>query len=323
MVFISKNRCIYDDKKYNNKEINKQIFETIEFLNKSNNVLDNYSQIELTEVLDEIVEYLVSNYAWKLTDIDTALDIMHNEFKDTYGYDEDDCCPVIHGLYDSIHYMSFELIMAYLLICASYNEIDIMEVYKTFRDQLEIFKIHNQYRFMSLIKEDYCYPFYEKAHLNWDSTSDFVIEDNILYGYNIDKENNKFKNLVIPNGIITIADDTFKEDLFIEELYVPSSVKSIGDSAFSECRNLKEIKLEEGLKTIGDSAFELTHIDKMILPKTLKKIGYGVFPKGMTLLEIPSSINSLNYDFSRLCFEFKIIFHDIKQLSFLKKIREV
>lgn len=68
---------------------------------------------------------------------------------------------------------------------------------------------------------------------------------------------------------------------------VNSSVAEIGDGAFLNCGKLSQVKLKK-TKSIGSYAFTLTAIRKIMLPATLKKMGYGVFYRAESLKSIKS-----------------------------------
>ncbi len=66
------------------------------------------------------------------------------------------------------------------------------------------------------------------------------------------------KNTVIPDSVITIANDAFAGQTALTSIQIPEGVKEIGTSAFSECKNLKNIQLPNNIVYIGTYAFKGT-----------------------------------------------------------------
>ena len=101
---------------------------------------------------------------------------------------------------------------------------------------------------------DTCYPMYYADHLFLD-----------------DKE---IKDLVLPNGLTSIAQGVFYGCSEITSITIPNSVTSIGEGAFSCCSGLTSVTIPNSVKTIGKLAF------------------YNC--KGLTSVTIGSSVNTIN-----------------------------
>lgn len=122
---------------------------------------------------------------------------------------------------------------------------------------------------------------------------DFNIENGVLKKcFSTDEK------VVIPDGVISIADDAF-EDSHIREIVFPSTIKSIErfsfsnsaiskitlnfgleiihDCAFMGCKNLKEITFPITLKVIGSKAFSNTGIKKVRLPEDILYVASDCF----------------------------------------------
>lgn len=64
-------------------------------------------------------------------------------------------------------------------------------------------------------------------------------------------------NLVIPDGIRHIAEDTFLYGYeSVKTIKLPESLTNIGEAAFAGCKSLTTINLPDRLTTIGDDAFK-------------------------------------------------------------------
>ncbi len=64
--------------------------------------------------------------------------------------------------------------------------------------------------------------------------------------------------IIIPDGVVNIADYVFNSKRQLTSVYIPDSVKKIGNNSFNGCTNLSEIHFSENLESIGRSAFEGT-----------------------------------------------------------------
>ncbi len=93
------------------------------------------------------------------------------------------------------------------------------------------------------------------------------------------KNENK-KDLIVPEGVISIHDEAFKNCHTFTSIVLPSSLKEIGLNAFRNCINLKEVIFAENstLTTISDFAFsECKSLTQIFIPKSVKTMGAIVF----------------------------------------------
>ena len=95
-------------------------------------------------------------------------------------------------------------------------------------------------------------PYSDLSEINLDEppAGDFVAEDGYLYGYIGSSE-----SVDIPEGIIGVYANAFKNCSSIKEVTFPSTLKTIGDYAFSRCNNLCEVEFPSALTGIGEKAF--------------------------------------------------------------------
>ena len=86
------------------------------------------------------------------------------------------------------------------------------------------------------------------------------------------------KNIVIPEGVITIGEFAFYQDTNLTKISFPGTLATIETNAFCGCTGLTEISWSEGLETISDAAFyECTKLKETVLPNSLKIIGKNAF----------------------------------------------
>ena len=106
----------------------------------------------------------------------------------------------------------------------------------------------------------------------------------------------KVKEFTIPDGVTSIADDTFSDCDSLISVVIPDSVTSIGTWAFMNCSSLTSVNIPDGVTSIGPSAFylcnSLTAID---IPDSVNSIGGGAFAgcSSLTNINIPDSVTSI------------------------------
>ena len=59
----------------------------------------------------------------------------------------------------------------------------------------------------------------------------------------------------IPNSVINVADDAFKESFYLTNVIIPDGVISIGDDAFASCGSLTSVTIGNSVTSIGAYAF--------------------------------------------------------------------
>ncbi len=77
--------------------------------------------------------------------------------------------------------------------------------------------------------------------------------------------NTGLKEIVIPEGVTRIENNTFESSTSLTKVTLPESITSIGDEAFHRCTNLTDINFPESITFVGDYAFSST---AMISPLT-------------------------------------------------------
>lgn len=97
-----------------------------------------------------------------------------------------------------------------------------------------------------------------------DSSSDFEIVGGILQKYK-----GASTNVVIPNNVSIIGNDSFKNCRGIVSVSIPNSVVQIEPCAFVDCSNLQKVNIPDSVRGIGPSAFSRCNNLKTIsIPNT-------------------------------------------------------
>lgn len=107
-----------------------------------------------------------------------------------------------------------------------------------------------------------------------EKSKDFIIKGGILEKY----EGEETK-VVIPNNVVVIGKEAFKDMSAIESIEIPDSVVEICDNAFQGCKKLKEILIPDSVaNNVGKYLFEgCSNLEKVIIPDDL----YINIPEGL------------------------------------------
>ena len=81
---------------------------------------------------------------------------------------------------------------------------------------------------------------------------DTVLRPDFLHGITA---KTMVKEIVVPEGIRTLADEVFMGLRFLEKVHLPDTIGIIGNNAFCECESLTEINIPKRVGSIGESAF--------------------------------------------------------------------
>ncbi|MCM1236477.1 MAG: leucine-rich repeat protein, partial [Ruminococcus flavefaciens] len=115
----------------------------------------------------------------------------------------------------------------------------------------------------------------EELSTDTASGDGFTIKDDVLTAYA-----GTDTDIVIPNTVIAIGKNAFKDNKTIETVTFPASVVTIGNRAFYGCSDLKSVTFVNGLKTIDEEAFcDCVSLEKSELPSTVTAIGNGAFKR--------------------------------------------
>ena len=126
-------------------------------------------------------------------------------------------------------------------------------------------------------------PFYytEKLSVIKNSNPNFITVDGMLMSADrkiLFRCVNDDKEIVVKDGVETIAQGAFCGRVKMEKVILPGSLKTICNDAFSGCHSIDNIVIPEGVSSIGVGSFEFCrNLKTMKLPSSLKEIGPGAF----------------------------------------------
>ncbi|MBR3965190.1 MAG: leucine-rich repeat domain-containing protein [Clostridia bacterium] len=83
--------------------------------------------------------------------------------------------------------------------------------------------------------------------------------------------------VIIPNTVMTIGENVFKDSTNLTSVVIPSSVTRIENHAFEGCTNLFYIDIPESVKYIGDSAFKNSGLNRLTINGDLSYLGQEAF----------------------------------------------
>ncbi len=106
------------------------------------------------------------------------------------------------------------------------------------------------------------------------------------------------KEIVIPDGVVSLGRGVFDEDEDLLRAVLPSSLSEIPDRLFFGCTALYDVSIPAtaAVKVIGGGAFrgceDLTSVE---IPSSVESIGAGAFAScsGLTAVELPASVTSI------------------------------
>jgi len=91
-------------------------------------------------------------------------------------------------------------------------------------------------------------------------------------GKTLDKYMGKDTNVVVPEGITTIAGFAF-DSTSVKTVVLPNTVKKIGNYAFSDCSKLTQINIPSSVTSIEDCAFnKCSSLKEIVFPGSVKKL---------------------------------------------------
>ncbi len=96
--------------------------------------------------------------------------------------------------------------------------------------------------------------------------------------------NGSATDVVIPNTVIEIATDAFRDNDRIRTVTIPNSVKKIHEYAFWDCDNLQSVNIGSGLTKIDDFVFaNCMGLVSVNIPANIKSVGIYAFEDDVNL----------------------------------------
>lgn len=112
-------------------------------------------------------------------------------------------------------------------------------------------------------------------------------------------------NINIPETIITIGNNAFKNCTSLRSINIPENVADIGISAFENCYDLLHIEIPKKIKAIKTDCFsDCVSLQNITIPPNVISIGRRAFFKctNFTNISIPPQVTVLNDDLFYYCF---------------------
>lgn len=103
----------------------------------------------------------------------------------------------------------------------------------------------------------------------------------------------KVKAVNIPDGVITIGRNAFKNCKSLSAIELPNSITSIYDYAFSGCENLESVILPKLITRIPNYIFQgCNSLSTIFIPNTVQTIGWNAFDgcSSLATFTIPESV---------------------------------
>lgn len=97
----------------------------------------------------------------------------------------------------------------------------------------------------------------------------------------------KESRVVVPQGVVRIAEEAFAGNEGVDRVILPDSVESIGAGAFRDCLVLQAVNFPAGLRDLGTGAFEnCVKLLRAPLPEGLGQVGAKAFKRCRRLKEL-------------------------------------
>ena len=104
--------------------------------------------------------------------------------------------------------------------------------------------------------------------------------------------NRNVTQVILPESVICIGDDAFRDCEFLTDVNIPHGVKRIGNFAFYNCSSIEKLSLNDEITTIGNSAFaECRGLQEIYIPDSVVEIGERAFSTCYSLSKVRLSNN--------------------------------
>ena len=129
-----------------------------------------------------------------------------------------------------------------------------------------------------------------------NNAADFQVRGGVLVAYLGNK-----RDVIIPDGIISIGQAAFKDNLAVETVTFSNSVVSIENNAFEGCANLKRVYNNINITHYGNEAFKYSGLTYISLNNKVEQIGKYCFsrmPELEAISYMPDKDLKLNHAFA-------------------------
>jgi hypothetical protein len=93
-------------------------------------------------------------------------------------------------------------------------------------------------------------------------------------------------NYIIPNGVITIGQYSFRDSTYLTSVNIPNSTTTIEEAAFYPCFNLTNVTFGNSVATIGSSAFRESNLKSITLGNSVAAIGDSAFSESLLIKSV-------------------------------------
>jgi hypothetical protein len=174
--------------------------------------------------------------------------------------------------------------------CSSFTEITIPATVRNIGTQIfyKCSNIHTVYYNGTYGNEDN--PFLKAVNIKKVVFCGMYIPNSIL------KDATNIKEVVIANGVTSIASSAFSGCSGLISITIPDSVTSIGGYAFSDCSSLTSINIPDSVTSIGYRAFyDCSSLTSINIPDSITSIEDYAFSncRSLTSITIPDSVTSI------------------------------
>lgn len=111
-------------------------------------------------------------------------------------------------------------------------------------------------------------------------------------------ENTGIKEVLLPNGLISVEPCTFENCKRLERVFIPDNIKIIKDAAFFKCSEVSDIHIGNSVIEIGNWAFcECQNLQQIALPDSVQRIGFASFKDciGLAQIKLSKHLKRLGY----------------------------
>ena len=106
----------------------------------------------------------------------------------------------------------------------------------------------------------------------------------------------RITELVIPEGVVSIGREAFRDCWYLRSIEIPSTCTTIGHGAFNDCSRLNSLTLPEGVERIEDWSISLcSGLNEFHIPNTVTYIGEYAFQNlnRLTSINIPDGVTEI------------------------------